>query len=223
MDVRRRDESNEASPHARGRRHGWLLFAALAMAACGGPASPKTPSASKLTGVLRYYPLEKGMQWSFMLRDEMNGGPGLLAVTTVVEMDGNVALLTTGKELTELRIEKDGIVRVATGAYLLKWPMSAGDRWPGSAGALVEVLKTDEKVHVDAGEFEECIVVSETFRGDDPRMITTTYCPDVGPVMLEVHQLAVAPGDVPASAVARLRSYGPATDFGAKAPAAGTP
>lgn len=195
-----------------------LALAAVALAGCEGNPTAKGPSASKFSGVLRFYPLEKGWQWSFMLRDPQQGaaGPGLLAVTKVVEFDGHVALLTTGNELNELRVEKDGLVRVASGAYLLKLPLSLGERWPGAAGAVVEVTKVDEKVTVDAGAFEGCIETTETFRGDEARVVTTTYCPDVGPVQLEVHQTTVAPGEAPVTAIAKLRSYGPAVDLGAK-------
>jgi len=205
------------------RRAASLVVAAVAMSVvatsllgCGGGPSAKPPKASKFQGVLQYYPLEKGLQWSFMLRDPQAGaaGPGLLAVTKCVEFDGHVALLTTGKELSELRVEKDGIVRVASGAYLLKLPLSLGERWPGAGGATVEVTKVDEKITVEAGDFEGCVETTETFRGDEARVVTTTYCPDVGPVQLEVHQTAVAPGEVPVGAIAKLRSFGPSVDLG---------
>lgn len=196
----------------------WLLPAASGLSGCDNGPGAKAPTASKFTGVLRYYPLEKGWQWSFMLRDPQQGaaGPGLLAVTKVVEFDGHVALLTTGKEMSELRVEKDGLVRVASGAYLLKLPLSVGEKWQGATGAVVEVTKTDLKMTVDAGTFDECVETTETFRGDDARVVTTTYCPDVGPVQLEVHQTTAAPGEIPVTAVAKLRSYGPAVDLGAK-------
>ena len=66
------------------------LFAALVvlLAACGGnKASGNAKGPSKFTGVLRYYPLEPGMQWSFMLRENPSR-PGLLVVTKVVAFDG---------------------------------------------------------------------------------------------------------------------------------------
>ena len=195
-----------------------LATAAIAVGGCGGGPGAKTATATKFTGILRYYPLEKGWQWSFMLRDPQQGpaAPGLLAVTKVVEFDGHVALLTTGKEMSELRVEKDGLVRVASGAYLLKLPLSLGERWQGATGAIVEVTKADVTMTVEAGTFEGCVETTETFRGDEARVVATTYCPDVGPVQLEVHQTTAAPGEIPVTAVAKLRSYGPAVDLGAK-------
>jgi hypothetical protein len=185
---------------------------------CESTPAPKGPAASKFKGVLLYYPLEKGFQWSFMLRGPQQGpmDPGLLAVTKCVEFDGTVALLMTGSELSELRVASDGLVRVSSNAYLLKLPLSLGQTWKGAGGAAVEVTKVDEKVKVDAGEFEGCVVTTETFRGDEARVVTTTYCPDVGPVRLEIHQTAVAPGEIPVVAIATLRSFGPAVDLGAK-------
>ena len=207
-----------ASGRARSR-----LFAAAALAlagttsiACGGGPSAQAPGRAKLTGVLRFYPLAKDWQWAFLIHDAIQGGPGLLAVTKVTAFDGHVALLTTGKELTELRVEKDGIVRVGSGAYLLRWPLAAGDRWPGANGATVEVTKVDASMTVEAGTFAGCVETTETFRGDDARTVQTTFCPDVGPVRLDVRETASAPGEVPASAVATLRSFGPTLDLGAK-------
>ena len=192
-----------------------MALATAALVACGPSKGPGSPAAHKFQGILQYYPLEKGWQWSFFIRDAVEGGPGLLAVTKVVEFDGHVALLSTGKELSELRVEKDGIVRVDSGAYLLKWPIGIGERWQGAKGAAVEVTKVDVHVQVEAGSFDACVETTETFRGDDARVVVTTFCPDVGPVKLDVRETNAAPGEMPAQAVATLRSYGPAVDIGA--------
>ena len=192
------------------------LASTLALLGCGGGPGAKSPNAPKFTGLLRYYPLEKGWHWAFFLRDTSAPSAGLLSVTKVTAFDGHVALLSTGNELSELRVEKDGIVRVSSGAYLLKWPIAQGDKWSTSAGASMVVSKVDLEVTVDAGTFDGCVETVETFRGDEARLVTTTYCPDVGPTLLEVHELAVAPGEVPASATAKLRSFGPLLDFDGK-------
>jgi hypothetical protein len=194
---------------------GTLAFFAASLVACGPSKGAGSPATHKFQGILRYYPLEKGWQWSFFIRDAIEGGPGLLAVTKVVEFDGHVALLSTGKELSELRVEKDGLVRVDSGAYLLKWPIDLGARWQGAKGAAVEVTKTNETIQVEAGTFEGCVETTETFRGDESKIVLTTFCPDVGPVKLDVRETNVAPGEVPAQAVATLRSFGPAVDIGA--------
>lgn len=221
MQATMRPHSTTTPPPAATRRTLAIAMVMLAVA-CGSSGNARSPAAGKFQGVLRFYPLEKGWQWSFYIRDAVEGGAGLLAVTKVVEFDGKVALLTTGKELSELRLETDGIVRVDSGAYLLKWPMGLGERWQGAKGAIVEVTKVDVRAEVEAGAFEGCIETTETFRGDEPKMVVTTFCPDVGPVKLDVRETNVLPGEIPAHAVATLRSFGPAVDIGASS-SNGTP
>ena len=189
--------------------------ALVAFVACGPSKGPGSPAAHKFQGVLQYYPLEKGWQWAFKVHDAIGGGMGLIAVTKVVEFDGKVALLATGKELSELRVEKDGIVRVDSGAYLLKWPVSLGDRWQGARGAIVEVTKVDVHAQVEAGAFDGCIETTETFRGDEARIDTRTFCPDVGPVKESIRETNAPPGEVPQEVELTLRSYGPPVDIGA--------
>jgi hypothetical protein len=189
--------------------------AIVSLAACGPSKGAGSPATHKFKGVLQYYPLEKGWQWSFTVHDAIGGGMGLIAVTKVVEFDGKVALLATGKELSELRLETDGIVRVDSGAYLLKWPLSIGERWQGTRGAIVEVTQVDAHVQVEAGAFDGCIETKETFRGDEARIETTTFCPDVGPVKIHTIETNAPPGEIPQEVIVTLRSFGPAVDFGA--------
>jgi hypothetical protein len=92
--------------------------------------------------------------------------------------------------------------------------LSLGDRWPGSGGASVEVTKVDTKVTVEAGAFEGCVETTETFRGDEPRVVVTTYCPEVGPVLLEIHETNPPPGEPAATVIARLKAFGPPIELG---------
>lgn len=191
----------------------WLLALAVAIGATalasgctGSKGGGDTKTASKRTGVLRYYPLEPGMQWSFMLR-ESPAAPGLLVVTKVVAFDGTNAELRTGTSTTALRVAKDGIVREPQHTYMLRWPIELGQKWPTSPGATMEVTGVDQKVTVEAGTFEGCVETTERFGGDEARVLRTVFCPDVGPVTLEATALGVEGGAVTQRAT--LRAFGP--------------
>lgn len=168
----------------------------------GGDAKGPT----KHSGVLRYYPLDPGMQWSFMLR-ESPAAPGLLVVTKVVAFDGTNAELRTGTSTTALRVAPDGIVREPQHTYLLRWPVELGAKWPTSPGASLEVTAVDQKVTVEAGSFEGCIETTERFGGDEAKVIRTVFCPEVGPVTLEATALGLEGGAVTQRAT--LRAFGP--------------
>lgn len=190
---------------------GLAAFAGLASLVCAcddGRAPAKAPSASKWKGIVRYYPFEPGMQWSYMVHGPP-GTPGLLKIDRVLAFDGTTALIQSQDTQRAYRVAPDGIVREPSGTYLLKWPIALGDRWPGAKGATVEVTKVDAKVSVEAGTFEGCVETTETTLGDEAGILRTTFCPDVGPVTIEIQQTNAPPGEVPARLVGRLRAFGP--------------
>lgn len=193
-----------------------LLACALGLAlGCGGSSGsgPKTATGKTHEGVLHFYPLEQGMQWSYVLR-EVGSPEGILSVTKVLAFDGTTAVLSQGGQTLSLRVAKDGLVREPSHAYLLKWPITLGDKWVGKDSSQVEVTKVDQKALVDAGSFEGCVETTERFGGDEARLVRTVFCPEVGPVVVEVRSLVFTPGEVPPALVGRLQSYGPAIDIG---------
>jgi len=187
----------------------------LVVCGCGGSsgATSKTATGTQHEGVLRFYPLDQGMQWTYVVR-EVGASEGILSVTKVVAFDGTTAVLTQGTQTLSMRVAKDGIVREPSHAYLLKWPIVLGDKWAGKDGAQVEVTKVDEKIVTEAGAFEGCMQTTEKFGGDEARVVKTLFCPEVGPVVLEVRSLIVVPGEVPPALIGRLQAFGPAMDIG---------
>ncbi len=186
-----------------------LVATCALLGACGErPAPSSAKAASKWQGVVRYYPFEPGMQWSYMVHGPP-GTPGLLKIDRVLAFDGTTALIQSQDTQRAYRVAPDGIVREPSGAYLLKWPVAQGDRWPGVKGATVEVTKTAATVTVEAGTFEGCVETTETTLGDEAGILRTTFCPDVGPVIIEIQQTNAPPGEVPARLVGRLRAFGP--------------
>lgn len=98
-------------------------------------------------------------------------------------------------------LDADG-VRYDTGAFLLRAPLDVGTSWPGEHGGTTRIAAVDAEVKVPAGQYAACVRTIE--EGGRPPNVkyTTTYCPGVGMVLLEV----AAPG---AEASAELKSYAP--------------
>lgn len=190
-----------------------LVALALVLIACGSTQRDGKPvRASKYPGVLRYYPFESSMQWSYMVRGPP-GAPGLLKVDKVIAFDGTTAVVQSGEASLTYQIAKEAIYREPAHAPLLKWPVVLGDKWPGAKGSNVEVTKVDAKVTVEAGTFDGCVETTESVGGDAAGLLRTTFCPDVGPVMVEIHELNAPPGEMAAHLVARLRAFGLPVQF----------
>jgi hypothetical protein len=176
----------------------------MAVASCGPSKSANAPKeAPKHEGALHWYPLEPGMQWVYMIRDSQLDSR-MMSITKVVSIDGGSAIVLTGADRTTLRVLPDGIVREPAGGYLLKTPPRVGDRWPAAEGAEVEVKSIDARVTVEAGMFDGCTVTTERFPNGES--IDRTFCPEVGPVLLEAKGLTEQ-GTI-ATTRAELRSFG---------------
>ncbi len=187
-----------------------LLLVLASVTACGGSSGPAKPAApSKWKGAVRFYPFEPGSQWSFMVYGPP-GTPGLLKVDKVVAFDGATAVVQSGDSTLTYRVAPEGIYREPANVLLFKWPIVLGDKWPGAKGSTVEVTKTEAKIVVDAGSFEGCAEITERVGGDAAGILRTTFCPDVGPVLVEVQETNTPPGELPQRLVGRLRAYGPA-------------
>jgi hypothetical protein len=189
------------------RPHLLLATSLLGVVACSNPP-PKGPEKKLHQGPLHWYPLDVGNTWSFTVR-EVKGGPAILIVTKVVAFDGQLALLQTGTAESTLRVTPDAIVREPSGSVLLRVPPKLGDKWAGATGSAIEITKTDVALTTEAGRFEGCVETTELFGGDDMRITRTTFCPEVGPVMLDVRPAGLSADAVPQGETAKLRSFGP--------------
>ena len=187
-----------------------LTFAVALVAACGGSQNEaRAPRSTKFKGVHAYYPFETGMQWTYTVR----GGPGtmgILKVDKVIAFDGTVAVVQDATSEKSYRVTPEGITREPSHAVLLKWPIVLGDKWPGASGSTVEVTKIDAKITVEAGTFDACVETTERIGGDAASVLVTTFCPDVGPAIIDIREMNPPPGEPPAQLTARLRAYGPA-------------
>lgn len=155
--------------------------------------------------------------WSFMVYGAP-GAPGLLKVDKVVAFDGVTAVVQSGTSTLTYRVAPEGIYREPSHKFLFKWPIVAGDKWAGSNGAENEVTKVNVSVTVEAGTFEGCAEITERIGGDTAGLLRTTFCPDVGPALVEIMEVNTPPGELPQRVVGRLRTYGPAVQLGEPTP-----
>lgn len=183
------------------------MLVAIALGCGGTQREAKPPRAMKYAGVLAYYPFENGMQWSFMIYGPP-GAPGLLKLDKVIAFDGKTAVVQSGDSSLTYRVAQEAIYREPAHVALLKWPIRLGDKWLGAKGSTVEITKIDAKITVEAGTFEGCVETTERVGGDAAGILRTMFCPDVGPVMVEIHELNAPPGEMAAHLVGRLRAYG---------------
>ena len=152
----------------------------------------------------RFLPLRADTVFSYDAWAPENAEPTLL-ILQVERPSPNHANLRTGGSVKRLELLADG-VRLVTGGYLLKLPLTEGADWAGPAGR-VRVTGVAREATVAAGHFADCLETTESdVRGSSPRSIVTTYCPGVGIVKFSVD-------DGERRERFELKSFGPRVDI----------
>jgi hypothetical protein len=184
--------------------------------ACGGntpeSAAPKSSGPPSVTDVERYCPLKADTVYQFETFSENTGEKGVLMMS-VDRPTSKTATLMVGGRSQRLELDPAGI-RLATGGWLLKAPLSAGARFRGQFGEVV-VMSIDRAIEVPAGKFKGCVETKEESTAVQKR-VTTVFCPDVGIVLLEAEG-ALGEGDFGRER-ASLKSHGPRVDINAPPP-----
>jgi len=170
--------------------------------ACGG-ATPAAGPASKApppsgSSVETYFPLLEGHVYSYAT--EENGESGML-VGRVQRGDATHGELRLSNATKRFVYSAEGVA-YDTGVFILRAPLEVGTSWPGEHGGTTRITAVDAAVKVQAGSYASCVVTVEEGGRLPGASFTTTYCPGVGMVRLEVTTGAV-------SARAELKSYGP--------------
>jgi hypothetical protein len=174
----------------------------LAAISCGDGKPPEAansaakPSASGST-VEQYFPLEEGRLYNYVTSE--NGETGML-VAKVHRTDPTHGELRLSNATKRFVYSPEGVAYDA-GAFILKAPLEVGKTWPGEHGGTTRVAAIDAAPKVVAGTYSACVQTVEEGGRPPGAKFTTTYCPGVGMVLLEV----TAPG---ADAKAELKSYG---------------
>lgn len=168
---------------------------ALGCAASERSARPTVPSVRSL------YPLAVGDAWSYDV--DTGEGARVLAITRVIGIRAGVAEVVTGQTSTRYELRPNGIWRVERGGYLLKSPIAIGASWMSGGDMTATITRTDIGVETTAGRFARCIEVRETGAASGA-VIHTTYCPDVGPVLVRTETTL---SHATVRVEARLRGY----------------
>ncbi|HHH28795.1 MAG TPA: hypothetical protein ENK57_10690 [Polyangiaceae bacterium] len=171
-----------------------LCLVALLLSACGS-AIPEVaaPEIDRLAPTT-LYPMHRGAQWVY---DVDTGGaePPTLGIFEVVEATGNTRQIANNRGMNShgqvthgdpmgYEILPEGIQNAGSGTWILRAPIELGAEWPAMGGRTARVVDLDRAVEVYAGAYEHCVQVEEA-GGEDGRVVTTTYCPEVGPVVIE--------------------------------------
>jgi hypothetical protein len=212
------DDGRARRALARRLRQTWRLVAANALclplvAACHS-AAPKAiaPPPRPAADFARYLPLVNDTVFAYDTSSDDNAERGVLMLR-VRRTREDYAELGAGSRIQRLDLGTDGI-RHATGGYLLKAPLEPGKHWKGQFGD-VSVVSVDRIVNVPAGKFASCIETLERATAPVQKTVRTTFCRDVGIVLLEAEGLVN--GNYTHERAA-LRSFGPAIDLNVNPP-----
>jgi hypothetical protein len=134
--------------------------------------------------LLDYYPLLPGWGWAY---DVESDGGKVLALYSVAERRGDVAVVKNGDNRIEYAVQPDGIARregSVAADFLLKLPIRKGASW-GVTDGQATIVEAGAQVALPSGTYRDCIVVEEV-RGQPSRVTRTTYCKGEGPVAIEM-------------------------------------
>lgn len=193
----------------------WVCLGLLALGACG-EASTQTNQTTPTSGgpaiaatsglpIERYFPIIDNHLWTYdSLSDDSAPSSFLVRARRVRADEGE---LQTPRGPKRFSFMPEGIGLVDKAAFVLKLPLVEGTTWRGEHGGIARIATVGATVAVTAGRFTDCIVTIEERGGDIRATYTTTFCPDVGIVVLDVeggmqHERA------------ELRSYGPPVSIG---------
>lgn len=197
-----------------------VMLAAACAASIGGCGGVAPPMAKEPIGAgsmrfesMRWLPPVGDTVFSYRTENVVEKTTGVMTLRLRRRGDDR-AVLVGPRRSEELRYQADGIYREGAGAFLLRTPATAGLTWPGGPGASMRVAKVGVAAKVAAGAFERCIEVVDARSGPVRGEIVTTYCPDVGMVLIETR--GAGPGGEEIHERVELTGYGEAIDLGAK-------
>jgi hypothetical protein len=173
-----------------------LLLCGCASATEGNAAAansrwltPGTGQQNAVSGsaIERFFPLVDGMVYTYGTVNEV-GEQGML-VARVHRSDGTHGELRfpgTGTKRFELTPEGVTVTQRGETAFVLKLPLAVGTKWRGEHGGQSRILDDAVSITTPAGHYEGCIQTIEERLGDHPTKYSTTFCPDVGVVQIDV-------------------------------------
>jgi hypothetical protein len=176
---------------------GLAMLVGCAGSGPGTELAHTSSSGPSVSAADRYFPLEEGRIYQYTTNE--SGETGML-VARVHRADGTHGELRLSNATKRFVFKSDGVA-YDTGAYILKAPLEIGVTWPGEHGGTTRISTVDASPKVLAGSYSSCIVTVEEGGRPQGSRYTTTYCPGVGMVLLEISALGN-------EARAELKSYG---------------
>jgi hypothetical protein len=172
-----------------------LLLTACSGATEGTAAVAASPWLTPGTGqnavsgssIERFFPLVDGMVYTYLTVNEV-GGQGLL-VARVHRGDAYHGELRFPSGAKVFELAPDGVMvrpRGGEASYVLKMPLQVGTSWRGEHGGQSRILNASALIDTPAGHYEGCVQTLEERLGDTPTRYSTTFCPEVGVVQIEV-------------------------------------
>jgi len=182
---------------------GPLALSLSLLAACG-PAVQEVRDEGDRFAPDRLYPMAEGNVWTFDVDD--GSGENVFHYLRVAVAEGarrEVTVPSGDVEVYEVRPQ--GIFALAHDSWVLRAPIREGEEWPARSGRVAQVASTSRSLTTEAGEFEGCVLVEEG-GGESGLEVSTTYCPDVGPVEIRT-RLPLDLSPQPVVITAQLRAF----------------
>jgi hypothetical protein len=195
-----------------GLKEAWVCPVVLALVACGQTSTHPpialiggVPSASSGLAIERYFPIVHDHLWTYDTTSDDGGRSSFIVRGRRVRAEEGE--LQTPRGTKRFSYLSDGIGIVDSATFVLKLPLTVGTTWRGEHGGISRIETVGTEITIAAGRFTDCLVTIEQRGGDAPATYSTTFCPDVGIVLLDVeggmqHERA------------ELRSYGPPVFIG---------
>jgi hypothetical protein len=168
---------------------------------------PNDAVASATSGlpIERYFPINHDHLWTYDTTSD--DGARSSFIVRGRRLRAEEGELQTPRGTKRFAYLPEGIGLVDTATFVLKLPLAIGTTWRGEHGGISRIETVGTAITIAAGRFADCVVTIEERGGDAPATYSTTFCPDVGIVLLDVeggmqHERA------------ELRSYGPPVFIG---------
>lgn len=136
-----------------------------------------------------WFPLAEGRLYQYATRTG-DGTPGIL-VARVHRTSDTVGELRMPAGTRQFQYAADGLKTLnkdGVWVHVFQLPVDPAATWRGEHGGKTRWEANGLSVDVKAGHFDGCGRVVEERGGDRPARFSTTFCPDVGVVLLEASQ-----------------------------------
>lgn len=160
------------------------VLAAGSLSGCKSGAGAQEPIEARHQPA-RLMPLAEGNVWTYDAYDQDGNGPTIagIQVTALGENEFVVSSLFSQNSRETYQVRPEGIYLPDSGAWLLRTPVTVGQRWPTRNERQAEVVNTNVRIETPRGTFEGCVQVNED-GGEMEIHVETVYCTDIGAVAM---------------------------------------